>query len=1431
MKARISEIRKRDGRIEEFEREKITNAIYKAIVSVGVEEKGRELAEELTEKVVTEIEKYVAERAEIPSVEDVQDVVEHVLIKEGFSEIAKAYILYRQQRADIRGLKKFIGVKDDLKLSLNAAEVLKRRYLLKDEVGKVIESPSQMFERVATAIARTELNYGKSKEGLKEIERGFYQLMRNLEFLPNSPTLMNAGTELGQLAACFTGEQLIFGNPGIKQIRDLKIGEKVVTHKERLRTITAIFKRKVSEEIYKIKVLGLFKETLSVTKEHPVLSVKIEELKCLRNSQRLCNGFPKKYCYKLKGEFKNDCPRLNNFGIKPKWRFVNELKRGDFIVTSFDKTVRDVKEIKLSDYLPRGRYILLDKERKLRDKNRPNQGTLIPDSIKIDNDFMRLVGYWLAEGSLSSRYEKKGPSVIRFTFFKEEEEYAEDVLSIMKRKFNLIARKEINDKQHTLQLRFHSNLVATFWKSLFNAGFNKKDVPPWFMELPREKQFNLIVGLFRGDGCYHHGKKQDNFFISLSNHNLALKVFYILGRLDYYFNISYRKPKSGTEDAYRISTAPSECEGLVKAVTGEKNIRKRKRFPQHIKLGGYTLRPIKEIKKEFYEGLVYNLEVDQDHSYVANGVAVHNCFVLPVEDSIEGIFGAVKNMAKVHQSGGGTGFSFSRLRPKGDVVKSTGGVASGPVSFMRVFDVATDVIKQGGKRRGANMGILNAEHPDILEFIRAKERGEFANFNTSVAVTDEFMHAVERNEEYGLVNPRKKEEVKSIKAREVFNEIVTYAWKTGDPGIVFLDEINRHNPISAVGKIEATNPCLTADTWVMTAEGPRQVEELIGKKFVAIVNGEEWESSEDGFFETGVKPVYRLKTAEGFELRLTADHLVMKVERMTRYGIKTQWGNAGDLKLGDKIIINNHRDFGNWSVKGKYTEGEGYLIGLLLGDGTIKKLNPRKKAITEKIERSSADFCRGLLRGLFDADGSVQGNQSKGISVRLAQSDLEILKAVQRMLLRFGVFSKIYRDRRKKRKSKLPDGKGGVKGYITKPQHELVISKENILYFAEKIGFDDSEKMEKLEKVIWNYKRKMNRERFVASVTDIVPDDVEKVYDVQIPGINAFDANGFVVHNCGEQPLLPYESCNLGSINVSKFVENGEGEIDWERLREVIWISVRFLDDVIDVNRYPLPEIDKMTKANRKIGLGIMGFAELLIKLGIAYDSKDALSVGEKLMQFITNEARQCSTELGLEKGSFSNFGLSVWNSKYEAMRNATVTTIAPTGTISIIGGCSSGIEPIFAVAFVRNVMGGMLEINKLFEEIAKERGFYSKDLITEIAKCGSIQDIEGIPEDVKRIFVTALDISPDWHVRMQAAFQKYTDNSVSKTVNQPSDATWGDVKRVFLLAYKLKCKGVTVYRYGSKEQVLSLDIPKLMLEEYVCADSEYAGECRICSV
>ena len=500
------------------------------------------------------------------------------------------------------------------------------------------------------------------------------------------------------------------------------------------------------------------------------------------------------------------------------------------------------------------------------------------------------------------------------------------------------------------------------------------------------------------------------------------------------------------------------------------------------------------------------------------------CFVIPVEDSIEGIFQAAKEMAVIHQSGGGTGFSFSRLRPQGDIVQSTRGVASGPVSFMRIFDTATDVVKQGGRRRGANMGVLSIEHPDIIDFISAKgKENVLTNFNLSVAVTDKFMSAVEKGENHQLINPHNGRVVRELSARSLFDLIVNMAWRVGDPGLLFIDEINRHNPTPSIGDIEATNPC-------------------------------------------------------------------------------------------------------------------------------------------------------------------------------------------------------------------------------------------------------------------------------------------------------------------GEQLLLPYESCNLGSINLMKIVE--DGKLNWEKLKKLVYLGVHFLDNVIDANKFPLLRIEKVTKANRKIGLGIMGFAEALIKMEIPYDSEEAISFAGKLMKFIRDESRNKSRQLAKERGSFPNFPRSIWKKKnYRQLRNATLTTIAPTGSISIIAGCSSGIEPLFAISYGRNIMEGMrlLEVNPLFEEIAHKRGFYSKELMGEIARKGSVQEIELIPQDIRRLFVTAMDIEPKWHLQMQAAFQKYVDNAVSKTVNLHTEANPDDVRNIFLMAHKLKCKGVTVYRYGSKsQQVLYLGIYSRDStgEEHVSADAEYAGGC-----
>ena len=482
------------------------------------------------------------------------------------------------------------------------------------------------------------------------------------------------------------------------------------------------------------------------------------------------------------------------------------------------------------------------------------------------------------------------------------------------------------------------------------------------------------------------------------------------------------------------------------------------------------------------------------------------CFVLPVEDSIELIFETVKQAALIHKSGGGTGFSFSRIRPRNDIVSTSGGCASGPISFMRVFNEATEAINQGGFRRGANMAVLRIDHPDILDFISSKKvEGELRNFNISVGITDKFMDAVEGNLDFQLINPRVNSVAKLVNASELFEQIVRFAWENGEPGILFLDTINAANPTPFIGTIEGTNPC-------------------------------------------------------------------------------------------------------------------------------------------------------------------------------------------------------------------------------------------------------------------------------------------------------------------GEQPLLPYEACVLGSINLSRMVvlKNEKYVIDWNRLEHVIQLAVHFLDNVIDVSKYPIHQIEQITKGNRKIGLGVMGFADLLIKLGISYNSEEAIQCAEGLMKFFSQKANEASIRLAEKRGVFSNYPKSIYAQKgNQRYRNATRTTIAPTGTISIIANCSSGIEPLFAIVYKRHVLleDGLPEIHPMFVETAKRHGFYSERLIGEVSKAGSMQNIKGVPDDVKRIFITARDVTPEQHVRIQAACQKYIDNGVSKTINFPNEATIDDVKKVFLLAYKSGCKGITVYRDKSRmSQVLSIE-------------------------
>lgn len=900
---------------------------------------------------------------------------------------------------------------------------------------------------------------------------------------------------------------------------------------------------------------------------------------------------------------------------------------------------------------------------------------------------------------------------------------------------------------------------------------------------------------------------------------------------------------------------------------------------------GKSEEEIKAAEKSFYNMMAEGRFMPNSPTLMNAGRELQQlsaCFVLPLEDSMEGIFTALKNMALVQKTGGGTGFAFDRLRPSNDLVRSTNGVASGPLSFLKIFDAATEAVKQGGTRRGANMGSLIYNHPNIVEFICCKEKeDEINNFNLSVTVSDEFMRKATGEDPeplYNLINPRTKQiycdpesgNPAQLDARAVFDLIVQKAWEKGDPGIIFVDRMNEFNPTPQIGIYETTNPCIPGDTFVLTDAGPRLVRELIGKKCSLVVNGKAYQSTDQGFFLTGWKPLLTLKTNEGYTLRATGDHLILRVNKKPRSTAQTEWIKLEDLKPGDKLVLHDHRHFDGW--QGLYGENEGYLMGLLIGDRTLKMdkallsawpdhyncgmmeaaykaavamhhradfrgwwkvsgrneyrmssasikrialnlgMRPGAKAITDYLETgTSSDFARGFLRGFFDTDGSVQDSQKKGVSIRLAQSNQARLEAVQRMLARLGITSKIYLNRRTEKPTLLPDGQAGLRVYRTKPQHELIISKDNIAIFADKIGFSDQNKQRKLENSLAAYQRTMNREPFTVTVKALEPGGVEDVYDVQVPGINAFDANGFIVHNCGEQPLLPYEACCLGSINLGRFAGQ-DTSIAWDQLGQTVKTAVRFLDNVIDASNYVIPEIAAMHKeGNRKIGLGIMGWHDMLVRLGITYDSEKAIATAEEVMKFINTEAKKESANLAAERDVFPNFSGSIYDTGQaeDRVRNATRTTIAPTGTISILAGASSGIEPYFSIAFIRkNILGGLdlPEVNPLFLEIAQQEGFYSDELIQEIARSGRIPEDSSVPAKYKELFKTAMEIDYEWHVRHQAAFQKYTDNAVSKTINLKQNATVDDVKNAYINAWEAGCKGITIYRDSSRtKQVLNV--------------------------
>ena len=855
----------------------------------------------------------------------------------------------------------------------------------------------------------------------------------------------------------------------------------------------------------------------------------------------------------------------------------------------------------------------------------------------------------------------------------------------------------------------------------------------------------------------------------------------------------------------------------------------------------------------------------------ARSVTLFNCFVMgAIDDSLAGIFEGLKEAALTMQQGGGVGMDFSTLRPKGAAVKGVGADASGPLSFMDVWDAMCRTIMSAGSRRGAMMGVMRCDHPDIEDFIAAKaDAKRLRMFNLSVLATDAFMAAVKADAPWDLIFAGKV--YRTIRARSLWDAIMRSTYDYAEPGVIFIDRINAANNLSYAETISATNPCITAETWIQTAEGPRQVSDLVDRPFTAVADGALWPSDERGFFASGTKPVVSLLTSEGFRLRLTADHRIRRITHTTRLSRNWEWTEAGSLAPGDEVLLVDHRRAPAWgdAARAADDEAQGYLLGALIGDGVMKQdaailsvwpgsvavngdaarpgalavmdhilaaaahlprradfkgwmevpgrgeyrlkfaaltrlarkhgLSQGAKAVTPAMERRSSAFHQGLLRGLFDTDGSVQGAQEKGVSVRLAQSDISVLEAAQRMLARLGIVSAIYRTRRTAQMRRLPDGKGGYKLYPTVAQHELVISGANLALFAERIGFADSEKSARLRTTLASYRRELNREHFTATVESVTPDGEADVFDAAIPGLNAFDANGLWSHNCGEQPLPPYGACLLGSVNLAALVIDPfteDSRLDEDELKRIASLAVRFMDDVVDISNYPLAPQRAEAMAKRRIGLGMTGLADALAMCGLRYGSEAAAEKAGHWMALIEDAAYRASVALAREKGPFPLFDRDAYLSSghvkslpeeirkeiaRHGIRNALLTSIAPTGTISLFAGnVSSGIEPIFSIAYDRKVLNpdGTRRTERVEDYAA--RVFWQ---------------LKGRDAALPESFVTTSDLKPHEHLIMQAAVQRHVDSSISKTINVPASLSFEDFKAVYAEAYGLGLKGCTTFR------------------------------------
>src|SRR5579883_106380 len=1248
-------------------------------------------------------------------------------------------------------------------------------------------------------------------------------------------------------------DQAVLTAEGYRPISEIKIGDRVVTHRNRLRPVVHKFERETEETLYIIKPKKIGYDDLRVTGDHKVYVIRSEWV----NTHRSRDGL-----------------RLQH---EPDWIPAKEIKVGDYVAVAHNGEEHSPETIFLQDYL--SRYETLD-GKLLKKTTCSDHGYVsdwethykIHDRLVLDEELCYLFGRWLGDGCITHRTGTDIPSGIKIVFSLEEKDEAVEIARIIGAKFGIDSSIKLSSTERWYDLWVNSMPLGQFFKIFLGCYSHSKQLPDQLMHLPAELTLELLHGLFSADG-YVSGNKLG---IVLANRTLTVQVHQLLLRLGYVFSIRENTHRLGRVPAYRIQATANECAPLFEHFFGVQAPEYNTDLKYYFEYNDLQWVRIGEMATEDYTGTVLDIEVEEDHSFISAGVVVSNCFVIPSpEDSRQGILDNLKTMTEIMARGGGVGINLSTLRPRGSYIKTVNGTASGPCSWAQLYSVATgDVIQQGGSRRGALMLMLNDDHPDIEEFITVKRQaGKIEHANLSVCVSDRFMEAVKNDEDWNLVwNGEVK---KTIRARHLWDLICTSAWESAEPGVVFMDRYNKLSNTWYYEDIRCVNPCVTGDTLVSTEHGYTYARDLqVGMKIRTPAGLKPIEK----VYNNGLKRIYRVNFSDGGYLEGTADHK-LKVVR----GKKYQWVPIAELTENDKVLVVPNEAFGprqnlpreameyitkrELNVANFYDRRLGLIVGAVLGDGLLREVQIRnshsyqcvvafgtredgwydtfanlmtdmnihthrtflekdfvgeggiaikhasirlecyklatllvriglktnvkapQKAIPAAFMRMEKDFLAGVLDGLFSTDGSVLMKQDNPL-LRFHTASYELAQQVRLILLQFGIHGRIYRATGDE--DIMYDGRSM---YGTGEKYDVVIMNEGIARFYSEIGLSHPEKAVRLKEIAedWHY----IGGTWTASVVSIEDTErEEEVYDLYEPDTLTWVTNGYCSLDCGEQGLPPWGVCNLGALNLSAFVK--DGKMDYSRLAEMSKVAMRFLDNVIDANEYFIEENRQAQLGTRRTGLGTMGLADALIKMKVAYGSPESLEVIERIYTTIRDAAYEASSDIAVEKGSFPRFERDKYMQgafikrlpkhiqekiKKQGIRNAVLLTQAPTGTTSLFAGVSSGIEPVYDFAMVRrDRTGEHILYHPLLQAWRDEHP----------------------NEPTPSYFVAANDLTPEEHVRVQATIQKYTDSSISKTVNAPNSHTVEDVQTLYRLAYELGCKGITYMRDGSRVGVLS---------------------------